>query len=77
MPPRPAQRTGGHGCGGAAAAGYGLEPTEIALAVEWLRLNPPKEPLPLDTAIKLGKQGRPKKGEEKGADGTLKRGSTV
>jgi hypothetical protein len=33
--------------------------------------------LPLDTALKLGKQGRPKKGEEKGADGTLKRGSTV
>jgi hypothetical protein len=31
--------------------------------------------VPFDEAVKLGKQGRPKKGEEKGAIGTLKRGT--
>jgi hypothetical protein len=50
--------------------GYELEPEEINVAVEWLRLNPPSEPLPLDQAVKLGKQGRPKKGEEKDCNDT-------
>jgi hypothetical protein len=57
--------------------GYELEPEEINVAVEWLRLNPPSEPLPLDQAVKLGKQGRPKKGEEKGCNTTLKRGTAA
>ena len=63
--------------------GYGLEPAEIAVAVEWLRLNPPKEPLPLDTAIKLGKQeiglGKPGpgRGHKTGDNVTrLKRGNS-
>jgi hypothetical protein len=30
-----------------------LEPEEIRLAVDWLRLNPPLHPLPLETAKKL------------------------
>ena len=51
--------------------GYGLKPEEINVAVEWLRLNPPKEPIPLKVAVKLGKRGRPKKGEEKGDNVTL------
>jgi hypothetical protein len=38
--------------------GYGLKPDEIAIAVRWLELNPPNEPLSLDQAITLGKQGR-------------------
>ena len=32
---------------------------EISVAVEWLRLNPPKGKLPLKEAIKLGRQGLP------------------
>ena len=51
--------------------GYGLEPAEAAIAVEWLRLNPPKDPISLDQVVKLGKQGRPKKGEEKGGNATF------
>jgi hypothetical protein len=45
--------------------GYGLEPEEVNLAVEWLRLNPPDEAVPLDAAIELGRRGGPRKGEEK------------
>ena len=37
--------------------GYGLQPEEINLAVEWLKLNPPREPVPLDEAVRLGKHG--------------------
>jgi hypothetical protein len=36
--------------------GYGLVPDEINVAVEWLKLNPPVEPITLDQAITLGKQ---------------------
>src|SRR6266536_570990 len=45
--------------------GYGLEPDEINVAVKWLELNPPDTQVSLDEAITLGKQGRPRKGEEK------------
>jgi hypothetical protein len=31
--------------------GYGLEPEEIALAVEWLPLNPPDEAVPLEPLL--------------------------
>jgi len=51
--------------------GYGLEPQEIQIAVDWLELNPPTEPVGLETAIKLARQGRPKKGEEKGGVATF------
>jgi hypothetical protein len=54
--------------------GYGLKPEEISVAVEWLKLNPPAEPIALDRAITLGKQGRPKKGEEKPTNGRIKYG---
>ena len=33
--------------------GYGLEPDEIAIAVRWLELNPPIEPISLDQVKKL------------------------
>jgi helix-turn-helix, Psq domain len=33
--------------------GTTLEPEEISLAVDWLRLNPPAHPLPLETAREL------------------------
>jgi hypothetical protein len=33
--------------------GYKLEPQEIKVAVEWLTLNPPVEPIALDTTIAL------------------------
>ena len=55
--------------------GYDLDPEEIALAVEWLKLNPPDDPVPIGQAIKLGKPGRPKKGERKPAGGRIKYGS--
>jgi len=37
--------------------GYGLEPEEISVAVEWLKLNPPAEPIALEQAVTLGKRG--------------------
>lgn len=33
--------------------GYGLELKEIAIALEWLKLNPPKDPIPLEAAKQL------------------------
>jgi hypothetical protein len=48
--------------------GYRLEPEEINIAVEWLKLNPPDEPLPLDQAVKLGRRGRPKWIEQVGSE---------
>jgi hypothetical protein len=36
----------------------------------------PGKPIPFKRAIELGKRGRPRKGEEKGANSTLKKGST-
>ena len=32
--------------------GYGLEPAEIALVVEWWRLKPPDEPIELEQRAK-------------------------
>jgi hypothetical protein len=55
--------------------GYGLEPDDINVAVEWLKLNPPAEPVALDQAITLGKWGRPKKGEEKPCNTSFKYGT--
>jgi hypothetical protein len=55
--------------------GYQLQPDEIAIAVRWLELNPPNEPVSLDQAITLGKRGRPKKGEEKHGNAILKPGT--
>lgn len=52
--------------------GYQLEAEEISVALEWLRLNPPDQPVSFDTAIKLGKRGRPRNGEKKGDNVTLK-----
>jgi transposase len=57
--------------------GYKLDPVEISIAVNWLKLREPDEPVSLDQAIKLGKRGRPKKGEEKGCNATLKRGTAA
>lgn len=51
--------------------GYGLEPAEIDIALEWLKLNPPDEPIAFDQAVKLGKRGRPRN-EDKGGITTLK-----
>lgn len=33
--------------------GYGLSPEEIAIAVEWLRINQPDQPVNLETVNKL------------------------
>jgi hypothetical protein len=44
--------------------GYALEPEEINIALEWLKHNPPDEPLPLDQAVKLGKHGGDRKSEK-------------
>ena len=55
--------------------GYGLEPSEIAVAVRWLELNPPMEPIGLETAIELGKHGGARRKGNQGRIPTLnKRG---
>lgn len=43
--------------------GYGLEPEEVAIAVRWLELNPPDDPVPMETAVKLGRHGGPRYAE--------------
>jgi hypothetical protein len=52
--------------------GYELEPGEIVLALEWLRLNPPVEALPLKTAAEFGAKLRPVGANQysKGVDNT-------
>lgn len=45
--------------------GYGLEPEEVEIAVRWLELNHPEEPVGLPDALLRAKRGRPKKEEEK------------
>ena len=46
--------------------GYGLKPQEIKIAVDWLELNPPTEPIGLETALKLGTRERGIKGGKAG-----------
>jgi hypothetical protein len=46
--------------------GYGLEPEEVEIAVRWLQLNHPEEPIGLPKVLKLGKHGGARK--EKSAD---------
>jgi hypothetical protein len=36
--------------------GLGLKPDEIRLAVDWLKLTNPGEPIPVDVAVRLGKK---------------------
>jgi hypothetical protein len=55
--------------------GLELDPKQVSWAIEGLRRMQPNKPIPFKRAIELGKRGRPKKGEEKGAGGTLKRGT--
>src|SRR4051794_34787875 len=59
--------------------GYGLEPAEIALAVEWLKLNPTTEPISLNAVLELGKHGgdrRSEKVKDQGDNITLKERGT-
>ena len=51
-------------CDFRARNGYELEPEEIRLAVDWLRINPPAHPLPLETAKKLAKHGGDRRSEK-------------
>lgn len=44
--------------------GYGLQPEEIGVAVEWLKLNPPKEPISLEQVKKLAGHGGDRKSEK-------------
>jgi hypothetical protein len=55
--------------------GYGLEPAEIDVAVEWLRLNPPDEPVALDVAVKMGRHGGKRTNDEQACNASLKYGS--
>lgn len=48
--------------------GYGLEPEEVSIAVEWLKLNPPTEPIALKEAVRLGQQGGDRRSEKARAD---------
>lgn len=45
--------------------GYGLRSEEVDLALEWLRLNPPDEPLPFETAIIAERARRNREIDEK------------
>src|SRR5678810_139978 len=60
--------------------GYGLEPEEVEIAVRWLQLNHPEEPVGLPKVLKLGKHGGDRRSErfktENQSDRiTLKRGT--
>ena len=48
--------------------GYGLKPEEIAVAVEWLTLNPPAEPISLDVVKRLAAHGGDRRSEKARAD---------
>lgn len=48
--------------------GYELDPAEVRMAVDWLKIRDPEHPISLSTALKLGKHGRPRKGEERKGD---------
>ena len=52
--------------------GHGLKPQEIKIAVNWLELNPPDDPVPLKEVIRLGKHGGSRKKGEQGGMSTLK-----
>ncbi|MGO9431631.1 hypothetical protein [Rhodoblastus sp.] len=61
--------------------GLKLEPEEIGCALDWLRINPQDDELPLKTAAELGRQLRAQGGDRRSKDFqgdtiTLKRGST-
>lgn len=58
--------------------GLDLEPAEIDIAVEWLKINPPNEPIPLAHAVKLGKHGgdrRSEKAKDQACNTSLKPGT--
>jgi hypothetical protein len=74
------------------AKGLKLEPTEIRLAVDWLKINKPDEPIPIDVVQKAAQRAqeinaktpdlkaphRPKKGDNSQNDITLlERGTTA
>jgi ParB-like chromosome segregation protein Spo0J len=40
--------------------GYGLKPAEIAIAIDWLGLKPPKEPICLEKAVEIIKRMIPR-----------------
>ena len=52
--------------------GFDLEPEQVGWAVDGLKRLKPDKPIPYLRAQELGKRGRPKKGEEKGDNVTLK-----
>jgi hypothetical protein len=57
--------------------GYALEPEEINIALEWLKHNPPDEPLPLDQAVKLGRRGTNQHTVGVGNTKSISRGGTT
>lgn len=52
--------------------GLQLDPEVVDLALKGLRLTDPQKAIGLDEVVILGKRGRPKTGEEKGDNVTLK-----
>jgi hypothetical protein len=58
-------------------SGLELDPEQVGWAIDGLRRMKPDEPIPYQHAVELGKRGRPKKGEEKGCNATLKRGTAA
>ncbi|MBV8770801.1 MAG: hypothetical protein JO166_00530 [Deltaproteobacteria bacterium] len=52
------------------ANGYGLQPAEVRMAVEWLKIREPDEAISLDKVIKLATHGgvRPSAGRPKSTD---------
>jgi hypothetical protein len=56
--------------------GLGLDPEAVDWALRGLEIVAVNKPVAFKEASELGQRGRPKKGEEKGVDNTLMRGST-
>jgi hypothetical protein len=48
--------------------GYGLKPQEVALAVQWLEINPPTEPISLQVVQFLARHGGDRRSERAKAD---------
>jgi hypothetical protein len=55
--------------------GMGLDPEAVAWACRGIEIAGQEAPIEFREAVALGKHGRPRKGEEKGAAGTLSRGT--
>ena len=69
------EQTGHVGLADLVKRGLELDPRDVTWALEGLRSFKPSEAIRYEDAIKLGRRGRPKRGEEKGCARNLNRGT--